>query len=58
LRLLPDNGIFFEFVPVEELNAPRHTRHWLGNPETGIPYAVILSSNAGLWPDASRPILT
>ncbi|MGC8504620.1 MAG: GH3 family domain-containing protein [Acidithiobacillus sp.] len=51
LRLLPDNGIFFEFVPVEELSAPRPTRHWLGNLETGIPYAVVLSSNAGLWSD-------
>lgn len=49
LRLLPDNGIFFEFVPVEELNAPRPTRHWLGNLETGISYAIVLSSNAGLW---------
>ncbi|MHB8247840.1 MAG: GH3 family acyl-acid amido synthetase [Acidithiobacillus sp.] len=51
LRLLPDNGIFFEFVPVEELSSPRPTRHWLGNLETGIPYAVVLSSNAGIWSD-------
>ena len=51
LRLLPDNGIFFEFVPVEELSSPRPTRHWLGNLETGIHYAVVLSSNAGIWSD-------
>ncbi len=51
LRLLADNGIFFEFVPVEELSSPRPTRHWLGNLETGIHYAVVLSTNAGLWSD-------
>lgn len=49
LRLLADNGLFFEFVPVEEVEAARPTRHWLGNIECGVNYAVVLSSNAGLW---------
>jgi hypothetical protein len=49
LRLLLDNGIFFEFVPVAEIDAARPTRHWLGNAEVGQDYALILSTNAGLW---------
>ncbi|GAA0529437.1 GH3 auxin-responsive promoter family protein [Rhizomicrobium palustre] len=49
LRMLTDNGIFFEFVPVEELDAPEPTRHWLGNAETGVNYALVLTTNAGLW---------
>ncbi|HUB11858.1 MAG TPA: GH3 auxin-responsive promoter family protein [Acetobacteraceae bacterium] len=49
LRLLTDNGLFFEFVPVEAIDAPQPTRHWLGTIETGVNYAVVLSSNAGLF---------
>lgn len=49
LRLNLDNGIFYEFVPVEELDSERPTRHWLGNMEEGVNYAVILSSCTGVW---------
>jgi hypothetical protein len=49
LRLITDNGLFFEFVPVDEIDAPQPTRHWLGTVETGVNYAVVLSSNAGLF---------
>jgi hypothetical protein len=49
LRLLTGNGIFFEFVPVAELDSPSPTRHWIGNAETGINYAIVLTTCAGLW---------
>lgn len=49
LRLLLDNGLFFEFVPVGELGAERPTRHWLRTVETGVNYAVVMSTCAGLW---------
>ena len=49
LRLMIDNGVFFEFVPVEELDRPNPTRHWAANLETGVEYAVVLSTCAGLW---------
>ena len=49
LRLLADNGIFFEFVPVEEIESSAPTRHWIGNAETGVNYAIVLSTCAGLW---------
>lgn len=49
LRLLADNGLFFEFIPSEEVASAHPTRHWLGTIECGVNYAVALSSNAGLW---------
>jgi hypothetical protein len=49
MRLLTDNGLFFEFVPVGELARPQPTRHWLATAETNVDYAVLLSSCAGLW---------
>lgn len=49
MRLVLDRGCFLEFVPVAELDAPEPTRHWAATIETGLDYAVVLSSNAGLW---------
>lgn len=49
LRLMLDTGLFFEFVPVEELEAQHPTRHWAGTAETGINYALVLTTCAGLW---------
>jgi hypothetical protein len=49
LRLLVDNGLFFEFVPVEELDAEAPTRHWLGNAQPDVNYALVVTTCAGLW---------
>ena len=49
LRLITDNGLFYEFVPLAELDEPNPTRHWLKDVETDVNYAVIVTSNAGLW---------
>ncbi|MCZ6859766.1 MAG: GH3 auxin-responsive promoter family protein [Alphaproteobacteria bacterium] len=49
MRMLLDTGLFYEFVPVEELESTNPTRHWIGNAETGVNYALVLSSNAGVW---------
>lgn len=49
LRLCHDHGIFYEFVPVDELDDDRPTRHWLGNLEPGRNYAIVVSTCAGLW---------
>ena len=49
LRLIADNGLFYEFVPVDELGKPNATRHWLGTVETGVDYAIVLTTCAGLW---------
>ena len=49
LRVMLDHGIFYEFVPLEELNAPNPTRHWIENVELGVNYAIVLSTCAGMW---------
>ena len=49
LRLVFDHGIFFEFVPLDELGSERPTRHWLGNAEVGVNYAIVVTTCAGLW---------
>ena len=49
LRMIADNGLFFEFVPVDELDKPQPVRHWLANAETDVNYALVLSSCAGIW---------
>jgi hypothetical protein len=49
LRVVPDHGIFFEFVPVAELGKERPTRHTLATVEVGVQYAVVLTTCAGLW---------
>jgi hypothetical protein len=49
LRLLADNGLFYEFVPVDQLDAPAPRRLWLAEVETDINYAIVVSSCAGLW---------
>jgi hypothetical protein len=49
MRLLVDNGLFYEFVPVQEMSDPRPTRRWIADVETGRDYAVILTTCAGLW---------
>ncbi len=49
LRLIPDHGVFFEFVPADELDGPRTNRHTLADIELGVNYAVVLTTCAGLW---------
>ena len=49
MRLNLDNGVFHEFIPLEELGEEKPTRHWVGNLETGQDYAIVLTSCAGLY---------
>lgn len=49
LRMVLDSGIFYEFVPLDELNSATPTRHWIANVEKNVNYAVVMSTCAGLW---------
>jgi len=49
MRLHLDHGLFFEFVPVEEVGNDRPTRHWVGDLETGRDYAIVMTTCAGLF---------
>ncbi len=49
LLLNAASGIFFEFVPAAEVFDADPPRLSLGEVETGVNYAIILNTNAGLW---------
>jgi hypothetical protein len=49
LLLNTDSGIFFEFIPADEIFNERPTRLSLAEVKTGVNYALIINSNAGLW---------
>lgn len=49
MRMNVDHGLFFEFVPLDELGSANPRRHWLADAETGVNYALVLSSCAGLF---------
>lgn len=44
-----NSGIFFEFVPLDMINDPDAARIPLEHVATGIDYALIITSNAGLY---------
>lgn len=49
LLLNSNSGIFFEFIPAEEVFNENPSRLSLKNVELGVNYAIIINSNAGLW---------
>ncbi|MCJ8209621.1 GH3 auxin-responsive promoter family protein [Mucilaginibacter sp. RS28] len=49
LLLMVDAGIFYEFVPAEEIFNENPTRLQLKEVELNRNYALILNTNAGLW---------
>ncbi len=49
LLLNANSGIFFEFIPAEEIFKDNPTRYSLKEIELGVNYALIINNNAGLW---------
>ncbi len=49
MRLNINSGIFFEFVPADQIHTEHPDRLLLNDVETDKDYAVIINSNAGLW---------
>ena len=49
LRLHTDIGIFYEFVPAEEIDDPNARTFTVGEVETGQRYVVVMSTCAGLY---------
>ncbi len=49
LQLVVNDGIFFEFIPKSEVHLPHAQRLRLTEVSTGVDYAVVLTTNAGLW---------
>jgi len=49
MLLMLDYGIFFEFLPMDEIDSENPNPISLEDVEPGINYALIISTNAGLW---------
>jgi hypothetical protein len=49
MRLILDRGIFYEFIRPKDLASANPDRRWIGDAETGVEYALVVSTNAGLW---------
>lgn len=49
LLLLTNHGIFYEFIPLEQYGKPDAQRLTLRDVEPGRDYAMVISTNSGLW---------
>ncbi len=49
MTLLLDNGTFYEFVPIDELEKPKPKALQLHEVSLDTNYALVISTNAGLW---------
>ena len=49
LLLLLNSGIFYEFIPAEEYGSANPTRLTIGEVKTDVNYALVMSTNAGLF---------
>jgi hypothetical protein len=49
MLLMLDYGIFYEFIPLDELDKKDAKVLWLDEVELNTTYALVLNTNAGLW---------
>jgi len=49
MLLMLDYGIFYEFIPVEEVGTENPRVYNLSEVTTGVNYAMVITTNAGLW---------
>ncbi|WP_243664968.1 GH3 family domain-containing protein, partial [Rhodothermus marinus] len=52
-----DNGIFYEFVPLEARHRPDPPRHTIATVEPGVRYALYVTTCSGLWSYAMRDVV-
>jgi len=49
MLLMLDYGIFYEFIPADKITSPAPPLFTIGDVEIGVNYAMIISTNGGLW---------
>lgn len=49
MLLMLDVGVFYEFIPLEDIDSPNREACILSDIELGKQYAIIITTNAGLW---------
>lgn len=57
LLLHLDNGVFFEFVRMDELNHPSPRRYTVADVEPDVRYALYVSTCSGLWAYGVRDVV-
>ena len=58
LKLVTDNGLFYEWIPVEKGNNGQQNAIPTWEVESGKPYQMVVSNNAGLWRYRVKDIIT
>jgi hypothetical protein len=49
MLLMLDYGVFYEFIPINQLDAEHPKTLWLDEVKTGENYAMLITTNGGLW---------
>ncbi|MDW7693998.1 GH3 auxin-responsive promoter family protein [Flammeovirgaceae bacterium SG7u.111] len=49
MLLMLDYGVFYEFIPMEEFEKENPKTLWIDEVEVGKNYAMVISTNGGLW---------
>ncbi len=49
MLLMTDYGVFFEFIPADKLDEDEPPVYPLSEVEKGVNYAVVITTNSGLW---------
>jgi hypothetical protein len=49
MQIMLDYGIFYEFIPMDQIESENPATHHIGEVQPGINYAMVISTNGGLW---------
>ncbi len=49
MLLMLDYGVFYEFIPLNEITHPHPNAKTIENVELGVDYAMVITTNSGLW---------
>lgn len=49
MLLMLDYGVFYEFIPVEEIESPAPEAYTIADVKQDVNYAIVITTNGGLW---------
>ncbi|RLD55269.1 MAG: hypothetical protein DRI97_09850, partial [Bacteroidetes bacterium] len=49
MLLMLDLGVFYEFIPLDQLDKQNPPAYTVGDVKVGVNYAIIITTNGGLW---------
>jgi hypothetical protein len=49
MLLMLDYGVFYEFIPADQASSKNPSALHVGEVQTGVNYAIVISTNGGLW---------